>query len=72
LAHIKIRPSRRKYGKNNYNKYEATIQEIVWGLDNCFTITDLCRNVGLAHTTVVKYLYKLINQDYENIFALCG
>ena len=59
----------RKRGKNNYNKYNEKIQDIIRGLDNCFNITGLCKDVGLSHQTMVKYLYRLMYLERKTIFA---
>ena len=67
-TNIHIKPSPRGYGKNNYNKFDAKIQEIIYGLEHCFTISELCRNAELSHQTMVKYLYKLMNTEQAIIF----
>ena len=59
----------RGYGKNNYNKFDATISGIIYGLENCFTVTELCRDVGLAHQTMVKYLHRLLNEESDVFFG---
>jgi len=67
-TNIHIKPSPRGYGKNNYNKFAAKAQKIICGLENCFTITELCFYVGLSHQTMIKYLYKLMNTEQAIIF----
>jgi len=64
-----IKASPRGYGKNNYNKFNAKIFCIICGLENCFTITELCKYTKLAHQTIVKYIYKLMCLDRETFFA---
>jgi len=66
---IKVKHSPRGYGKNNYNKFEAKLKDIICGLENNFTITELCWHVGLSHQTMIKYLYKLMNTEQEAIFV---
>jgi hypothetical protein len=66
---IWVKVSERKRGKNNYNKYNEKIQDIVSGLEDGLTITGLCKFVGLAHSTMIKYLYRLMYLERESIFA---
>ena len=61
--------SPRKRGKNNYNKFNEKIQTIICGLENCFTITELCKYVVLSHQTMIKYLYRLMYLERKTIFA---
>jgi hypothetical protein len=62
----------RKKGKNNYNKFNAKIEDIICGLDAQLTITQLCRLVELSHATVVKYLYRFIALKGKKVFARAG
>ena len=65
---IWVKVSERKYGKNNYNKYDQKIMDIICGLDGSLNITKLCKEVGLSHQTMIKYLYRLMNLEREAIF----
>jgi len=66
---IWVKVSPRKRGKNNYNKYNEKIQGIICGLDRCFNITRLCKDVNLSHQTMVKYLYRLMYLERDMIFG---
>jgi len=66
---IWVRVSPRKRGKNNYNKYNEKIQDIICGLEHCFNITSLCSDVSLSHQTMVKYLYRLMYLERDMIFG---
>ena len=66
---IWVKVSERKYGKNNYNKYNNKIVDIICGLDDSLSITKLCKQVGLSHQTMVKYLYRLMYLERKSIFA---
>ena len=65
---VRVKHSPRKYGKNNYNKYDQKIVDIICGLDDSLNITKLCKEVGLSHQTMVKYLYRLMYLERKTIF----
>jgi len=66
---IWVKVSPRKRGKNNYNKFNAKIQDIINGLDDSLNITRLCKDVGISHPTMIKYLYRLMYLQRKKIFA---
>jgi predicted transcriptional regulator len=66
---IWIKVPERGRGKNNYNKYNTKIQDIIHGLDTCLPITKLCKHAALSHQTMIKYLYRLMYLEREKFFS---
>jgi hypothetical protein len=56
-------------GKNNWNKWDAEIQNIVDCFDKNLSVAKACKEVKISYPTLMKYLFRLLFLMNKEIFA---